>query len=106
MNVSLEQSATVFAQLGNETRLSIVRLLVRAAGTGLAVGELQRALGIPPSTLSHHLQHLRGAGLLSQERQGNVLRCRVQMELLKEVAGFLVTECCAGVSLSQASDAA
>ena len=106
MNVSLEQAASVFCQLGNETRLSIVRLLVRAADTGLTVGEVQRALGIPASTLSHHLQHLRSAGLLSQERQGNVLRCRVHMELLKEVAGFLVTECCAGVSLSDATDVA
>ena len=106
MDVSLEQAAATFSQLGNETRLSIVRLLVRAADTGLTVGELQRALDIPASTLSHHLQHLRSAGLMDQQRQGNVLRCRVNMEILRAVAGYLVTECCAGVSLSHDEDPA
>lgn len=106
MDIALEQAAPVLAQLGNETRLAIVRLLVRAADTGLTVGEVQRALGVPASTLSHHLQHLRGAGLLTQEREGSALRCRVDMDLLRSVAGFLVTECCAGVSLSPDANAA
>lgn len=106
MDVSPEQAAATFAQLGNETRLGIVRLLVRAADTGLSVGEVQRALAIPASTLSHHLQHLRGAGLLEQQREGNVLRCRVNMALLHALAGYLVTECCAGVSLSRDEHAA
>lgn len=106
MSISVQQAAPVFAQLGNETRLAIVRLLVRAADTGLTVGELQRALAIPGSTLSHHLQQLRAAGLLTRSREGSALRCRVDMALLGEVADFLVTECCTGVSLSADSDAA
>ena len=106
MQITLEQAAPVLAQLGNQTRLAIVRLLVRAADTGLTVGEIQRAVGIPASTLSHHLQHLRGAGLLSQVHEGSALRCQVDIDLVRAVAGFLVTECCAGVRLSDDAAAA
>ena len=99
MSLSLEQAASVCAQLGNPTRLSIVRLLVRAADTGLTVGEIQRALEIPASTLSHHLMHLRAAGLLTQQREGSALRCALDMAMVKGLADFLVTQCCEGVEL-------
>lgn len=106
MEITLEQTAATLAELGNPTRLAIVRLLVRAADNGLTVGEIQRELDIPASTLSHHINHLRNAGLLSQAREGSALRCVVDIELLHTVADYLVTECCAGVALSSASDAA
>jgi DNA-binding transcriptional ArsR family regulator len=41
--------------LGNPTRLAIYRALVRAGHAGAPVGKLQEAIGIPASTLSHHL---------------------------------------------------
>ncbi len=106
MSISLERAAPVLAQLGNETRLAIVRTLVRAADNGLTVGEIQRAVGVPASTLSHHLQHLRSAGLLSQSREGSALRCQLDMALLRAVADFLVTECCAEASRPAGADAA
>ncbi len=34
--------------LGNMTRLAIFRLLVRAGDEGLAVGDIQRSLAVPP----------------------------------------------------------
>jgi DNA-binding transcriptional ArsR family regulator len=34
------------------------------------VGEAQHHLGVPASTLAHHLATLARAGLVSQERQG------------------------------------
>ncbi len=106
MDARLEETAATLAQLGNPTRLAIVRALVHAADTGLTVGEIQRLLKIPASTLSHHITHLRSVGLLTQAREGSALRCEVDMEQLRSVADFLVTECCEGVRLSDASDAA
>jgi len=53
-----ETSATVarmFAALGHENRVTIIRLLLAAHPGGLVVGELQNELAIPASTLSHHL---------------------------------------------------
>ena len=55
MKLNFEQAASLLTQLGNETRLRIVRLLVTAGPDGLPVGELQRELDVPGSTLSHHI---------------------------------------------------
>ena len=98
--------ADMLAAMGTETRLRIMRLLLAAHPAGLVVGEIQEELAINGSTLSHHLQHLRGAGLMSQVREGSALRCQVDIDLVRAVAGFLVTECCAGVRLSDDADAA
>ncbi len=95
--MELEKAALCLEKLGNPTRLRIVRLLVRAGDDGLSVGEIQRHLEIPASTLSHHLLHLAGAGLVRQERQGRVLRCRPGFGLIRDLIDMLTEECCAGV---------
>ena len=94
MRLSLEAAAPVLAELGNETRLAIVRLLVRAGDDGLTVGDIQQAIGVPGSTLTHHLQRLRGAGLVSRTREGSTLWCRAEMACIRATADFLMEECC------------
>jgi len=83
--------------LGNMTRLAIFRLLVRAGDEGLAVGDIQRALAVPASTLSHHLLRLSHVGLLTQERRGRVLICRADFAAINGVVAYLTEECCSGV---------
>jgi DNA-binding transcriptional ArsR family regulator len=95
--MDMEKAALCLEKLGNPTRLRIVRLLVRAGDDGLRVGEIQRHLGVPASTLSHHLLHLVGAGLVGQERQGRVLRCRPRFDLIRGLIDMLTEECCTGV---------
>ena len=90
-------AARCLEKLGNATRLEIFRLLVRAGPAGLAVGEIQEHLGIPGSTLSHHISHLVNAGLVHQQREGRVLRCTPNFTLIDEVIRFLTEECCVGV---------
>jgi DNA-binding transcriptional ArsR family regulator len=51
--------ADMFAALGAEPRLQIVRLLLSAHPDGLIVSDIQSELQIPNSTLSHHLEKLR-----------------------------------------------
>lgn len=92
-----QHAARCLEKLGNPTRLEVFRLLVRAGEEGLAVGDIQEHLGVPASTLSHHLAHLVSAGLVQQEREGRVLRCRPDFRLMNAVIGFLTEECCAGV---------
>ena len=92
-----QHAARCLEKLGNPTRLEVFRLLVKAGEAGLAVGDIQDHLGIPASTLSHHLAHLVNAGLVHQEREGRVLRCRPDFGLMHQVIGFLTEECCAGV---------
>jgi len=51
--------ADMLGALGAEPRLRIIRLLLQAHPEGLVVGEIGAELGIPPSTLSHHLDKLK-----------------------------------------------
>lgn len=94
MAMHLDTAARLMEQLGNRTRLRIVRLLVRAGEDGRTVGDIQREIGVPASTLSHHLSHLRGAGVIWQEREGTALNCFVDFELVSELVDFLTAECC------------
>jgi DNA-binding transcriptional ArsR family regulator len=55
----------MFAALGAEPRLRIVRLLLSAHPDGMVVGEIQAETGIAGSTLSHHLEKLRHDGLVT-----------------------------------------
>jgi ArsR family transcriptional regulator len=89
-----EDAAARLEALGNPTRLSVYRLLVRAGDEGLAVGQLQKKLDIAASTLSHHLRLLIEVDLVSQERQGTTLTCRANYNVMSILVSFLVDECC------------
>ncbi len=101
MKLKNAQAADIFAQLGNATRLCIIRILVEAGDEGLKVGEIQDELGVPGSTLSHHLLHLKNAGLISQKRVGNVLICSANFSMLKSAVDYLQAECCVRVDLKK-----
>jgi len=83
-----------FSALGAAPRLAIVRLLLSAHPTGMVAGEVQEELGIPASTLSHHLEKLRQAGLVEVRRAGTFLWYKANAGALQEVLGFLYEECC------------
>ena len=57
------------AAMGTEPRLKILRLLFAGQPDGMVVGNIQQELGIPGSTLSHHLEKLRIAGLVNVRRE-------------------------------------
>lgn len=86
--------ADMFAALGTEVRLQILRLLLSAHPDGMVVGDIQSELGIPASTLSHHLEKLRAEGLASVRRESTFLRYTANTEALEELLGFLFAECC------------
>lgn len=90
-----QTAATALESLGNETRLRIFRALVRAGPSGLPVGKLKDKLRIPGSTLSHHISQLVAAGLMSQAREGRVLRCTANFATMRNLVDYLVEECCA-----------
>ncbi len=81
--------------IGNPTRLRIFRFLVRAGDNGVPVGRIQEELGIPGSTLSHHLKLLDSVDLVRRERKGTSLIYRAQFDGMRALVGSLVDECCA-----------
>jgi len=92
--MTLEQAAEQLEALGNPTRLTIYRILVRAGSEGLPVGAIQERLGIPASTLSHHCKRLLECGLITQERQATTLICRANFDGMTALLGYLADECC------------
>lgn len=88
--------ASMLGALGHESRLEALRLLLRSHPDGMVAGELQEELGIPASTLSHHLDTLRREGLIEQVREGRFLRYVVAADALRDLLGFLYAECCGG----------
>jgi len=83
-----------FAALGAEPRLKIVRMLLSAHPGGFCPGEMQEELGIPASTLSHHLEKLKQAGLVTVRRDRQYLQYAAETQALRELLGFLYEECC------------
>lgn len=86
--------ADMFSAMGTEPRLRIMQLLLSAHPDGLIVGEIQTELGIPSSTLSHHLDKLKNEDLVIVQRESTFLRYKANTEALEELLGFLYTECC------------
>jgi DNA-binding transcriptional ArsR family regulator len=86
--------ADMLSAMGTEPRLRIVRLLLSAHPEGLVVGEVGEELGIPSSTLSHHLEKLKNEDLVRVRSEGTYLWYSANTEALQELLGFLYAECC------------
>ncbi|WP_127598538.1 ArsR/SmtB family transcription factor [Nitratireductor alexandrii] len=93
--LSAQDAAKGFDAVGAPARIVVLLALVRAGPDGLLIGELQKRLEIPASTLAHHIRILLNAGLISQERQGRTTTCRPNLDAIEELAAFLMKECCA-----------
>ncbi len=92
--MNTETIASTLKELGHPTRLGIYKRLVKAGEGGLSVGELQKDLDVPSSTLSHHIAALVSVGLVKQTREGRVLNCTAQYDVLRDIIAFLMDECC------------
>jgi DNA-binding transcriptional ArsR family regulator len=92
--MDLELAAQRLGELGHGTRLAVFRHLVRCGPRGCRVGDVQQMLGIPASTLSHHIGRLVSVGLVKQQRDGRILYCRPNIDAFNETIGYLTEECC------------
>src|ERR1700682_3941596 len=86
--------ANMFTAMGTEPRLRIMQLLLSAHPDGLVVNEIQAELGIPNSTLSHHLDKLKNEGLINVRRESTFLRYTANADALQELLQFLYAQCC------------
>jgi ArsR family transcriptional regulator, arsenate/arsenite/antimonite-responsive transcriptional repressor len=86
--------ADMLSAMGSEPRLRIMQLLLAAHPDGLVVTEIQEELDIPNSTLSHHLEKLKGEDLVRVQRESTFLRYTANTDALQEVLQFLYAECC------------
>jgi ArsR family transcriptional regulator, arsenate/arsenite/antimonite-responsive transcriptional repressor / arsenate reductase (thioredoxin) len=99
-NEETTRYADIFAALGSEPRLEIMRLLFAAHPGGLTVGDLQTQVSIPNSTLSHHLEKLRVEGLVSAKREKQFLWYSARPETVEALLFFLYNGCAAITQIS------
>lgn len=93
-NEKITDYANMLSAMGTEPRLRIMRLLLSAHPEGLVVGDIQAALGIPGSTLSHHLERLKYVGLVEIRRDRQYLWYSANSKALGDLLSFLFAECC------------
>lgn len=92
----MESEIEAFAALSQPTRLLAFRLLVKHEPEGLPAGEVSRLLEVPQNTMSTHLGILTRAGLISSQRQSRSIVYRAEIDRVRELASFLVSDCCGG----------
>ena len=90
------QTVNALRALAHGHRLAAYRALVQAGREGLAVGQLRDALDFPAATLTSHLNQLRAAGLVTDEREGRVIRVRAHYPQMNALIAYLTDNCCAG----------
>lgn len=92
--VDLQPMARRLKALGHPSRLAILRLVVQGPASGTPAGEIQARLGLPGSTLSHHLSGLAQAGLVEAAREGTTIRYAARFDQLKALTDYLWQDCC------------
>ena len=93
-----KEAIAALGALAQETRLELFRLLVQQGPEGLAAGTIAERLGVPPSSLSFHLQQLTHAGLISQRRASRQIIYAASYDAMNRLMGYLTENCCAGAS--------
>lgn len=99
----------VLAALGaiaHEHRLAVYRMLVQRGPDGLSAGQIADRLGVPPSSLTFHLQQMQRAGLITQRRLSRQLFYAADFEVMKGLVGYLTENCCGGGLASAACNPA
>jgi len=89
-------AVAALAALAQESRLDIFRLLIQAGPDGLPAGHIAERLGLPPPTLSFHLNQLRQASLITFQRNGRSLIYAAAFGAMNDLLGFLTQNCCQG----------
>lgn len=89
-------AVAALSALAHEGRLEVFRRLVRAGPEGLAAGEIARAVGALPNTLSANLGILSAAGLVASRREGRSIIYTAAYERMGALLSFLARDCCGG----------
>lgn len=90
------QALAAFSALSQETRLSILRLLIRDGVAGIPAGEIAARLDVQPSTLSFHIAALERAGLVRSRRAQRHIIYAPNLDGLRDLVSFLTQDCCGG----------
>ena len=94
--MELSTAVKGLSALAQDARLSAFRLLVAAGPTGMAAGDIARALGVTPNTLSAQLNVLANAGLVRGRRRGRSVIYAAAFDGISALLVYLAEDCCQG----------
>ena len=89
MTMKITAATRALTALAQETRLGIVRLLVKVGPSGLVAGQIALRLKLAPATSSFHLSQLTQAGLIKPSREGRSIRYSPVLGTIGELLAFL-----------------
>jgi DNA-binding transcriptional ArsR family regulator len=95
-----EKAVAALGAIAHEHRLAAYRMLVQRGPEGLPAGEISLRLGMPPSSLTFHLQQLLHAGLVTQRRLSRQLFYAADFTAMNGLVSYLTENCCGGENAS------
>ena len=97
-NMKTKDALNAFAALAQDSRMTILKLLVRCATNVLTAGLIGEQLELAAPTLSFHLKTLAQAGLVNAVQEGRFVRYRAELATINALIEFLTEDCCGGNS--------
>jgi DNA-binding transcriptional ArsR family regulator len=98
------EAIAALSALAHEHRLTIFRLLVEQGPEGLPAGAIAEKVGLQPSSLTFHLQHLTRAGLLVPTRASRQIFYAADFAAMSSLVGYLTDHCCTASGTPCAAD--
>lgn len=89
-----EQALGIFSVLSNETRLRMLKRLVKAGGQGMSAGEIAEHVQAAPSRASFHLAAMSEAGLVTSTRNSRRIEYTINFEEMGRLLQYLLEDCC------------
>jgi len=104
----MEKKQTIegLGALAQETRLDIMRFLVRRGAEGVPAGRIGAEFDLPSATLSFHLNALAAAGLVARQREGRQTLYRADIAAVHAITAYLLANCCTETGRQSETDAA
>jgi ArsR family transcriptional regulator, arsenate/arsenite/antimonite-responsive transcriptional repressor len=95
MKYGQAQALSAFDALSQETRLKIIRMLVKAGPEGMSAGDIAGKVAASSSSASFHLANLERARLVKSRREARSIFYSANYESLAALTAFLMEDCCA-----------
>jgi ArsR family transcriptional regulator, arsenate/arsenite/antimonite-responsive transcriptional repressor len=80
--------------LGNDIRLSVFRMLIKAGDLGLNPKYISDSLDIKANKLSFHLNSLKKNNLIKYQKNGRELTYYANYKNIQKIIDFLFENCC------------
>jgi len=93
--MELYNATEAFSSLSQETRLRVFKLIIEYGRDGVIPSKIASELKIPDNTLSFHLSHMNGAGLVTSKKNGRSVTYFANTDYIEELISFMRENCCA-----------